>query len=66
MMSASDPLETWMQLQDVFKQMVEAATGVKAMALENGFEEFDASVMGCEAFRFLIETVRKQQGNGTV
>lgn len=45
-MTDSAPDEAWMEMQDGWKQMIEAATGVKQMALDAGFEQLDASMMG--------------------
>lgn len=58
----NDPqLEAWMQLQDVFLQAVEAASGVQASALQAGFKHEDASIMGRESFQFLMNMMMKQQ-----
>lgn len=51
----------WLEMQDTWKQLIEAASGVQAMALEAGFLHEDASKMGREIFEFLVAAARKQQ-----
>lgn len=59
----TDPLQDdgWMQMQDTWKQLIEAAAGVQAVALDAGFLHEDASQMGRESFEFLVAAARKQQ-----
>lgn len=51
--------EMFMQLTDTFSQMMESATGVKAMAIQQGFSEEDASRMGAASFVLLLQLTSK-------
>lgn len=48
-----------MQLTDTFTQMMESAAGVKAMAVQQGFCEEDASRMGADSFDFILQMTLK-------
>lgn len=54
----------FLQMNEMFGQWMEAATGIKAMALQQGFTEKDASHMGAASFEFVLNMALKGQGNG--